>query len=189
VWIDNYDVVVDLTAIGDVIGCGDLRLSLYQNPVTKANIPAIIQGVAWDFPIDINSTRQAPNENFGSYLLTFQKNGGSPVDFQPAEYTPNGVPGTPTVRVPSLWSATAPDPLTQSGILASWDIVAALDGGVPTDPTNPCNPPAATPWQIPRGCHCAYTITLYVNDNTWVGNGGDNHNNFKSFAVTIINDL
>jgi hypothetical protein len=189
VWIDNYEVVVDLTAIGDVIGCGDLRLSQYQNPVTKANIPAIIQGVAWDFPIDIKSTRQAPNENFGSYLLTFQKNGGSPVDFQPAEYTPNGVPGTPTVRVPNLWSATAPDPLTQSGILASWDIVAALDGGVPTDPANPCNPPAATPWQIPRGCHCAYTITLYVNDNTWVGNGGDNHNNFKSFAVTIINDL
>jgi hypothetical protein len=82
-----------------------------------------------------------------------------------------------------------PDPATQSGILASWNIVAALDGGPPTDPLNPCTPPAATPWKLPRGCRCAYVIQLSVNDNTWVGNGGDDHNILVSFALNIINDI
>jgi hypothetical protein len=183
IWIDNDPVELAITAVGNVVGCGDLYLSQYVGTT------AVISGVAWDYPIDIGSPQMAPNDNFGAYSLTYQKNGGSPQPFLASDYAPNGVAGTPTVRVPNLWSATAPDPSTQSATLASWDIVAALDGGAPTDPNNPCASPAAKPWQLPRGCHCAYNIQLYVNDTTWVGNGGGDHNKLVSFAINIINDI
>jgi hypothetical protein len=183
VWIDNYGVAADITAVGNVVGCGDLYLSQY------VTTPALVMGVAWDYPIDINSARKAPNDNFGGYSLTYQKNGGTPQPFLASDYTPNGVAAAPTVRVPNLWQATAPNPATQANILASWNIVAALDAGAPADPNNPCVPPAAKPWQLPRGCRCAYVIELYVNDNTWVGDGGNNHNAQKLFAVTVINDI
>ena len=187
VWIDNYPVSGAITAVGSVVGCGDLYLSQY------VSAPAIVKGIAWDYPIDLSAPQKAPNDNFGSYSLTYQKNGGTPQAFLASDYTPNGAPPPPmtppTVRVPNLWQATPPDPTTQSGTLASWNIVAALDGGPPTDPLNPCTPPAATPWKLPRGCHCAYVIQLSVNDNTWVGNGGDDHNTLVSFAINIINDI
>jgi hypothetical protein len=183
VWIDNCEVVPVITQVGSVIGCGDLYLSQYVNS------PAIVKGVAWDYPIDMGSPQMVPNDNFGSYSLTYQKSAVAPQPFLPSDYTPNGAAGTPTVRVPNLWQAIAPDPTTQSGILASWNIVAALDGGAPTDPNNPCTPPAAAPWQIPRGCHCAYVIQLTVSDTTWVGNGGENHSLFVNFPLTVINDI
>jgi hypothetical protein len=183
VWIDNYPVVAALNQIGNLIGCGDLYLSQYVGTT------AVIKGVAWDYPIDINSAQMAPNDNFGAYSLSYQKAGGTPQPFLASDYTPNGAAaGTPpTARVPSLWQATAPNPATQAGILASWNIVAALDGGNPPDPNNPCV--AANPWQIPRGCHCAYVIQLTVNDNTWVGNGGDDHNATVLFPINVINDI
>jgi hypothetical protein len=182
VWIDNYPVTADITAVGNVVGCGDLFLSQYVGS------KAVIRGVAWDYPIDINSAQMAPNDNFGSYSLSFQKNGGTPVAFLPSDYTPNGtVVATPTVRVPNLWQSTVPISATQSDILASWDIVTALDGGAPPDPNSPCV--ATIPSQIPRGCHCAYIITLGVSDTTWVGDGGANHPATKSFALNIINDI
>jgi hypothetical protein len=185
VWIDNYPVTGAITAVGNVVGCGDLFLSQY------VGTPALVKGVAWDFPIDISSPQKVPNDNFGSYALTYQKNGGTPQAFLASDYTPNGAPAgtTPNVRVPNLWQAAAPNPATQSGILASWNIVAALDGGAPADPTNPCAPPAGSPWKLPRGCRCAYVIQLSVTDNTWVGNGGDDHNTLVSFAINIINDI
>jgi hypothetical protein len=184
VWIDNFPVMGAITAVGSVTGCGDLFLSQY------VGAPAIVKGIAWDYPIDLTAPQKAPNDNFGSYALTYQKNGGTPQAFLASDYTPNGAPPTaPTVRVPNLWQSAPPDPATQSGILASWNIVAALDGGPPTDPSNPCAPPAATPWKLPRGCRCAYVIQLSVNDDTWVGNGGDDHNALVSFALNIINDI
>jgi hypothetical protein len=109
--------------------------------------------------------------------------------FLPSDYTPNGAPaGTPpTVRVPNLWQAAPPLP-AQAALLASWDIVTALDGGPPTD-TN-CTPPAGKPWQLPRGCRCAYVIELVVGDTTWVGDGGNNHSTGPIlFAVNVINDI
>jgi hypothetical protein len=92
------------------------------------------------------------------------------------------------VRVPNLWQATPPNPLTQSATLASWDIVTALDGGAAPDPNFPCVP--ANPWQLPRGCRCAYVIELFVNDTTWVTDGGENHDTGPIlFAINIINDI
>jgi hypothetical protein len=185
VWIDNYPVVGAITQIGNVIGCGDLKLSdFYVKGGPNIRCPVI--GLAWDYLIDITAPHQIPNDNFDSYSLTYQQNGGSPQNFLAADYAPNGTAGTPTVRVPLLWQATAPT-LAQVSTLALWDIVMALDGGTAPDPTKPCI--AAKPWQLPRGCHCAYVITLGVGDTTRVGDGGDNHSALVNFAINVINDI
>jgi hypothetical protein len=183
VWIDNYEPFGKVTQIGNAVSCEDLHLSDYVGTT------APVLGVAWDYPIDVTSAQQLPNDNFGSYSLSYQKNGGSGQPFLPTDYTPNGtVVAPPTVRVPNLWQATQPNPLTQSSTLASWDIVTALDGGTAPDPSFPCTP--TNPWQLPRGCRCAYVLELYVSDTTWVTDGGENHVYGPAlFAINIINDI
>ena len=182
VWIDNSPVVGLITQVGSVIGCGDLHLKDYVGTT------AAIMGIAWDYPIDITAAQKTPNDNFGSYSLGYQKNGGGGQSFLSTDYNPNGAGrGTsPTVRVPNLWQSAPPLP-AQAALLASWDIVTALDGGPPPDPNNPCVP--ANPWQLPRGCRCAYVISLGVQDTTWVGDGGDAHTTLVLFAINIINDI
>jgi hypothetical protein len=183
VWIDNNPVIGKITQIGNVVGCGDLHLKDYVGTT------ASVFGIAWDFPIDVTATQQLPNDNFGSYALSYQKNGGSMRPFLVSDYTPNGAPaGTPpSVRVPNLWQA-APPTLAQAALLASWDIVTALDGGAPPDPNNPCV--ATNPWQLPRGCRCAYVIELVAGDTTWVSDGGNNNNTGPIlFAINVINDI
>ncbi len=183
VWIDNYQPVGLITQIGNVIGCGDLHLKDYVGTTAQ------VFGIAWDFPIDVTAAQQIPNDNFGSYALSYQKNGGTMQPFLTSDYTPNGTPaGTPpTVRVPNLWQAAAPTP-AQAALLASWDIVTALDGGAPADPNNPCV--ATNPWQLPRGCRCAYVIELVAGDTTWVNDGGNNNSTGPIlFAVNVINDI
>lgn len=183
VWIDNNPVIGKITQIGNVVGCGDLHLKDYVGTTAQ------VLGIAWDFPIDVTATQQLPNDNFGSYSLSYQKNGGSMRPFLASDYTPNGAPaGTPpTVRVPNLWQAAAPT-VAQAAQLASWDIVTALDGGPPPDPNNPCV--ATNPWQLPRGCRCAYVLELVAGDTTWVGDGGNNNSTGPVlFAVNVINDI
>ncbi len=184
VWIDNYEPVGAITQVGNVVGCGDLHLKDYVGTT------APVYGIAWDYPIDITATQQLPNDNFGSYSLSYQKNGVTPMQpFLASDYTPNGAaPGTPpTVRVPNLWQA-APPTLAQAALLASWDIVTALDGGAPPNPNNPCV--ATNPWQLPRGCRCAYVLELVAGDTTWVGDGGNNNSTGPVlFAVNVINDI
>jgi hypothetical protein len=166
VWIDNQTPIALINSIGGLTGCKDLRLSDYQT------IPAEIRGVAWDPPIDATAPRQAPNENFGSYSLSFQKNGdplaGGPIP-----------PATPNVRVPNLWPVLPPG---ADGTLANWDIVTALDGGHGL-------PPPHSP-KLERGTRCAYVIWLSVSDITHVGDSG-NHNGAGPvpYAINIINDL
>jgi hypothetical protein len=161
VWIDNWQPTATIKSIGNVVGCGDLRLSDYKGTTAE------ILGQAWDPPIDATAQQLRPNDNFGSYSLTFQKNGGG-----------GGViPGaTPNTRVPNIW----PGPLGSAvGTLANWDIVTALNGG-----TSP------GPGQLGCGERCAYVITLSVSDTTHVGDSGSNHiAGPVLFALNIINDL
>jgi hypothetical protein len=186
VWIDNWPVIGLVTQIGKAVGCDELHLKDYVGTT------APVMGLAWDYPIDISAPQKTPNDNFGSYSLSYQKNSGAGASFLPSDYTPNGTPaGTPpTVRVPNLWQASAPTP-AQAGLLASWDIVGALDGGPPAPPPAPnCSlVAAASPWQLPRGCQCAYVIVLVVGDLTKVGDGSNNNSILKLDAVTIINDI
>jgi hypothetical protein len=186
VWIDNWTPVALITQVGNVTGCvGALHLKDYVGTTAPVN------GIAWDFPIDITATQKMPNDNFGSYGMSYQKNGvPTGASFQPSDYTPNGTPAgtSPTVRVPNFWQAAAPTP-GQAALLASWDVVGALDGGPPADPTQPCVPSPATPWQLPRGCQCAYIIFLSVVDTTLIDNSAGNNNKQFWYPFNVINDI
>ena len=186
VWIDNWTPIGLVTQIGKAVGCDEVHLKDYVGTT------APVMGLAWDYPIDISAPQKTPNDNFGSYSLSYQKNSGAGTSFLPSDYTPNGTPaGTPpTVRVPNVWQAAAPTP-AQAGLLASWDIVGALDGGPPAPPPAPnCSlASTASPWQLPRGCQCAYVIVLDVGDLTKVGDGSNNNNTQTLAAVTIVNDI
>jgi len=149
VWIDNREPTALITRIGNVAGCGDLRLSDYKGTT------AAVRGVAWDPPIDPTAPQQQPNDNFGSYSLLYKKNGEVP------EFA---IPGATTTRVPNVWPAP-PAPGTD-GLLADWDIVGDLDyTGLPPTP----------PGKLARGTRCAYVLSLTVQDTTHVGDSGINH--------------
>lgn len=167
VWIDNQPPIGKINSIGGITGCGDLRLSDYKS------ITAEIRGVAWDPPIDATAPQKAPNDNFGSYSLSFQKDG----DPLASGAIP---PATPGVRVPNIW----PGPLlpADEGTLANWDIVSALDGGAGPLPLH-------SP-KLQRGTRCAYVFSLTVVDTTHVGDSG-NHNAVGPvlYAINVINDL
>lgn len=163
VWIDNRDPSGAINSIGGVSGCGDLHLKDYVGTTAE------IRGVAYDPPIDPTAPQQRPNDNFGVYTLTFQKNGDG-----------GGVipAATPNLRVPNVW----PGPPGGDGTLANWDIVAALDGG--PGPLPPGSP------KLRRGDRCAYVITLVVSDNTHVGDSGMNHSTGPIlYAINVINDI
>jgi hypothetical protein len=187
VWIDNYTPVAQITQIGGVIGCGNLNLSaFYQTGPGGVNQLCPVIGVAWDAPIDANAAQQVPNDNFDSYALTYQKNGVVPPQpFLAADYAPNGVAGTPTVRVPNLWQAAAPNPAipAQTSTLALWDIITALDAGGPV--VNP-----SKPWQLPRGQQCAYVLSISASDTTLIDNAaGTNSIGPVVYGITIVNDI
>jgi hypothetical protein len=166
VWIDNQLPTAQIKSVGGITGCGDVHLKDYVGTTAE------ILGVAWDPPIDPVAPQQRPNDNFGSYSLSFQRN-GDPL-------AAGTIPGaTPTTRVPNVWPALPPGTF---GTLALWDIVAALDGG--TGPLPPHSP------KILRGERCAFVINLWVTDTTHVGDSG-NHNAVGpiAYALNIINDI
>jgi hypothetical protein len=165
VWIDNHTPIAKINSVGGLGPCADLHLKNYVGTT------ATIRGVAWDFPIVPTAPQQAPNDNFGSYSMSFQKNGGAPFPLAAV---------TPTTRVPNIW----PGPLVPAdeGTLADWDIVGALDGGIgPLPPGSP---------KLLRGERCAFVIALSVTDTTHVGDSG-NHNTDGPvlYALNIINDI
>ena len=167
VWIDNQFPTALITSIGGLGPCADLHLKDYLGTTAE------IRGVAWDPPIDPTAPQQKPNDNFGSYSSSFQKD-GNPI-------ASGGIPAaTPTTRVPNVW----PGPLAPGadGTLADWDIVGALDGGPGPLPVN-------SP-KLARGERCAYVITLNVSDTTHVGDSGSNHVAPTAlYAINIINDI
>ena len=165
VWIDNQQPIGVIKSIGGVTGCGDLHLKDYVGTTAE------IVGVAWDPPIDPTAPQQKPNDNFGAYSLSFQKDGGGGSGIP--------VPPAPQARVPNIW----PGPLGGAvGTLTDWDIVLALDGGVgPVPPGSP---------KLARGDRCAYVIVLVVSDSTHVGDSGSNHSTPPIlYAINVINDI
>jgi hypothetical protein len=168
VWIDNFTPIANIASIGGISGCGYIHLANYYQA------PAAVLGQAWDYPIDPTAPQQAPNDNFGSYSMSFQMNGGAGGVISVA---------TPNTRVPNVW----PNPPTTNGLLATWDIssnssASGLDGG-PT--TSTCQP-----WQLLRGQQCSYVVVLQAVDTTWVGDSGShNYSPLFLYAITVINDI
>jgi hypothetical protein len=165
VWIDNKQPTAAITSIGGVTGCGDLHLKDYVGSTAE------IRGVAWDPPIDPTAPQQKPNDNFLFYSLKFQKNGGGSGTIPAA---------TPNIRVPIDW----PVLVSPDGTLANWDIVGALDAGLPPTPYVP--PPDG---KLYRGERCAYVLHLHVEDETHVGDSGIHHDDDALYAINIINDI
>lgn len=172
VWIDNRTPTALITSVGGLAACLDLHLKDY------VGTHAEIRGIAWDPPIVDSAPQQRPNENFGSYGLGFQKNGGGsgviPIE---AHLAPIPVPFGANVRVPNEWPAI----VSADGKLTDWDIVGALDFG-------PGVPPPGSA-KLGRGQRCAYVITLGVSDTTHVGDGGSGHPGSALYAINIINDI
>ncbi|MGH2542670.1 MAG: hypothetical protein ACRDIB_07730 [Ardenticatenaceae bacterium] len=168
VWVDNDNATAQITSIGGLAPCVDLKLSDYVGATAE------IRGIAWDVPIVAAEPQAAPNENYDSYGLSFQKNGGAGGPIPPAI--------SATTRVPNVWPGPLP-PLTD-GTLANWDIVNALDGASLT-PT----PGILAAAKLARGERCAYVITLGVSDTTLVGEGPTDHDASHLYAINIINDI
>ena len=167
VWIDNQAIITSSTSIGALAPWVDLHLKDFVGTTAE------VRGIAWDPPIDPTAPQQPPNDNFGSYSLSFQKDGGAG----------GGIPAlTPATRVPAVW----PGPLAAGvdGTLALWDIVNALDASSPT-PT--LGIPAAA--KLARNERCAYVIALSAQDTTHVGDSGSHHSGFALYAINIINDV
>ncbi len=157
VWVDNDPVKAEITSIGGLSACLDLNLSNYVGTTAE------IRGYAWDSQI-VTGDNSPPSNNFAAYSLRFQKNGGSDGPIAVA---------TPGVKVPNVDTLPAPD-----GVLADWDVVAALDGGTSPGPA-----------QLGRGERCAYVIDLDVTDRTQRGEGGSGHHAQHLYAINVINDL
>lgn len=175
VWIDNYWPTASITSIGGISGCGDLHLKDFVGKTAQ------IRGVAYDPPIDPTAPQKRPNDNFGSYSLWFQKNGGAGgtiAGATPSTRVPNVWPGPPPAWVPP----PAPPVPGSDGDLADWDIVGALDAGV--GPALPATSP-----QLRRGERCAYVFELTVVDATHVGDSGSVHHKEALYAINIINDI
>lgn len=177
VWIDNQGPTAHISSIGGLAPCVDLRLSIFLGTFAE------VRGIAWDPPIDATAPQLRPNDNFGSYGLSFQKNGGSPAGIAVESHLgPPPPPGTfgSNVRVPNEWPAI----ISADGKLTDWDIVNALDLSSPTPV--PGIPDAA---KLARGERCAYVISLGVSDTTHVGDAGGGHSATALYAVNIINDI
>jgi hypothetical protein len=179
VWMDNREIDGKITnmaiAGGGGLGvCDELLLSHFVQNGHKVN--AEIMGRAWD-PIILDSYPPAlrPNDNFNGYQLQFKKDGG-------VGWT--NITNSPT-RVPNIFQQSPLAALpADTGVLASWDIVGALDagplpGGIPPDPYP----------KIYRTERCAYLIELYVSDTTHVGDSGSPHQLWDYFPFCIVNDL
>jgi len=179
VWMDNRPIDGKITHMA-IVGGGDLgvcdELSLSQFVHNGHKVSSEIIGRAWD-PIILDSypPTDRPNDNFNQYTLDFKKDGGSVW----TNIT------TSATRVPNiLQQSPLPALPAGTGVLAVWDIVAALDAG--PMPTGIAPDPYP---KIYRGQRCAYLLELNVSDTTHIGDAGPGHNARDPFPFCIVNDL
>lgn len=179
VWMDNRVIEARITHMaveggGGLAVCDELLLSQFVQAGHKVN--AEILGRAWD-PIILDSypSGDRPNNNFNQYVLDFKKDGGT-------AFTDINISST---RVPNiLQQSPLPAFPGGTGVLAAWDIVAALDAG----PLPGGTPPDPSP-RIYRGQRCAYLLRLQVTDTTRVNDAGGSHHAEHDFPFCIVNDL
>jgi hypothetical protein len=175
VWLDNQAIQVKITGMAITGGvaldsCEELSLSQFFGTTCD------IKGRAWDpLILDTEPSWLKPNNNFDSYLVDFAKDGGVYV-------TNNITILNNTLRVPNEVPVLPAAP-NDVGVLATWDIVSALDAGAPPTPYVP--PPYP---KIYRGERCAYIIHLFATDNTVVSEGTTHHGN-DYWPFCIVNDL
>lgn len=178
VWVDNRPIRARIRKLkvnggASLDVCGELVLSQFL-PSRKADIighawdPLILD--AADAPVDLE-----PNDNFNSYSMSFKKDGGG---------THAIALTSPTTPVPNIRQVAAP-PDADTDVLATWNIIAALDAGPLPVPPDPVPDPGE---KLYRGQRCAYIIYLSVSDKTHVSDDGP-HPGSDEFPFCIVNDL
>ena len=146
----------------------------WAQPPCSVQPGADVRGRAWDpLILDTVAAAEKPNDNFDHYHLSFRKAGGA------SYFTIT----TSTTRVPNSLPLL-PAPPGDIGVLATWDIVAALDAGPPPDPYVPPSDP-----KIYRGERCAYVIHLSATDKTLVNDAAGTHYGEDFWPFCIVNDL
>jgi hypothetical protein len=178
VWLDNREIRVQLKGLAitggaDLEDCEEVRLSQFLGTTLD------IKGTAWDpLILDTVPATEIPNDNFDYYTVSFAKDS--------ATYVTDGIviPDN-TLRVPNILPAL-PAPPGDVGVLATWDIVSALDAGPAPSPGAYVPPPYP---KLYRKEHCAYIIHLYARDKTRINDMGDIHDGEDDWPLCIINDL
>lgn len=164
IWLDNKSIFALITGIEGVAPCADVKLKDFLGSTIN------ILGLAWDPLIDDAFPDTAPNDNFDKYRLTLVKQGvGSRLITDPNS----------RVIVPFRKTGPPPTPAEQ-GTLATFDIVAALDGGLAT------SDPAVN---LPRGESCAYYFVLGVWDKTRLNDDTDTHHATHIWPICIVNNI
>jgi len=175
VWVDNRTIVAKIRNLmihggASLDVCGELTLSQFV-PTGQADII----GHAWD-PLIVDPpaapANLEPNENFAAYSVQFKKDGGPWIPILMSVPTP----------VPNVRQVVEPPPLN-TDVLATWDIIIALDAG-----PLPGGPPPDPGEKLYRGQRCAYIIYLGVSDKTHVSDDGG-HSTDDVFPFCIVNDL
>lgn len=165
IWLDNLPVFALITGIKTVAPCATLKLSDFVSSGME------ILGIAWDSVIDSAfDIDKAPNDNFDSYTLTLEKQGGGTHTI--------GTYGD-RVIVPFRKSGATPTS-AEAGTLAIFDIALVID-----DNSASKNPAVS----IPRAKGCAYILHLHVRDNTRLHDDVHVHNAWAQWPFCIVNDL
>ena len=183
VWLDNRQIQVKLTGLAITGGialkdCDEVRLSQLLTGTPGVYTTLDIKGRAWDpLILDTVPATEKPNDNFDHYIVNFAKDSDV--------YVTNGLTiADNTLRVPNVLP-TLPAPPNDVGVVATWDLVSALDAGTP-----PPEPYVSPPYpKLYRGEHCAYLIHLYARDETRINDMGDIHDAEDYWPVCIVNDL
>jgi hypothetical protein len=197
IWLDNWPVVCKIVkfqrpgdpgaqppepAWVDLEDCTDILMSWERLRII---------GLAWDALTDDAWPATAPNDNFDSYSLAYQKEFSASSD---------PIPVVPAAGYPLLAAnRRVPDTLTplpgplpndaNADLLVEWDLTTLDAGALPGGTTCETAPDVGN--QLYRGCACTFTLSLGVSDKTVTETVGDyySHHPGTSQPIKIINDL
>jgi hypothetical protein len=177
-WIDNEAIrgkVVSLRYHGSVVDlppCTDVLVNDGTNHARTLDI----RGFATDPLIVPADLTQPTSDNFGSYSVTFRKQGAASEVAILSSTAP--VPDRAT------WTGGAGDPPTD--LLATLDL-SWVDAGVPA-PNDANGVPVPADNRLARQTSCTYDLYLRVTDSTIVSES-TTHNLLYTFPIKIVNDL
>jgi hypothetical protein len=192
VWIDNKDFQGKISSLRyhgsgtDISPCTDVLINNGTGTARQLDIrgyatdPLIIAGdVTVPTPGDLT---QPTSDNFGSYNVTFIKQGAAAESA--VTISANPVPDRAT------WRGAVGEPaVPPADILATLDLSWLDAGGPPAVDFN--GNPIPNDQRLPRQSSCTYIIFLRGGDSTIVSEG-TNHQvpgGFYPFPVKIVNDL
>jgi hypothetical protein len=197
IWVDNWPVVCQIVKFQrpgtapeppwvDIPACTDILMSWKKLRII---------GLAWDALIDSDPAwpATAPNDNFNSYGLSYQKEFSSTApDPIPITPTPDHLALAPNRRVPDTLSPL-PGPMAgvvNADLLVEWDLTTLDAGSLPAVPPGvTCESAPDVGNKLYKTCSCTYTLRLSVSDTTVTVSDVSLHNPTTSQPIKIINDL